>query len=139
LIGVLGGMGPLAAVDFLHKRIASAPAKRDQDHVPTLVWNVPQIPDRQKALAGTGPSPLPAMLEGIARLNAAGASRIVIPCNTAHIWFDDLQSASQAPIIHIADATITALPDDIGTVGLISYTRNAGFRDLSIALPGACD
>ena len=41
LIGVLGGMGPLATVDFLHKVVASTPATCDQDHVPLLVWNVP--------------------------------------------------------------------------------------------------
>jgi aspartate racemase len=124
LIGVLGGMGPLATVDFLQKLIASTPAQRDQDHVPTVVWNVPQIPDRQKALAGTGESPLPAMLHGIAQLNAAGASRIVIPCNTAHAWFDALAAASQAQLIHIVHASLDALQAPSGpsgaTVGLIA-------------------
>lgn len=109
LIGVLGGMGPLATLDFLQKLIASTPVQRDQNHVPTVVWNVPQIPDRQKALAGTGESPLPAMLHGIAQLNAAGATRIVIPCNTAHAWFDALSRASPAPIIHIVQASVDAL------------------------------
>ena len=83
LIGVLGGMGPLATVDFLHKLIVALPASRDQEHVPTVVWDVPQIPDRQRALAGSGESPLPAMLAGVAQLNAAGATRIVVPGNTA--------------------------------------------------------
>lgn len=109
LIGVLGGMGPLATVDFLHKVVTATPATTDQDHVPLLVWNVPQIPDRQKALANTGESPLPAMLDGIAKLNAAGATRIVIPCNTAHIWGEELAKASEAPLIHIVDATIAAI------------------------------
>lgn len=109
LIGVLGGMGPLATLDFLRKLIASTPAQRDQDHVPTVVWNVPQIPDRQRALAGTGESPLPALLHGIAQLNVAGATRIVIPCNTAHAWFDALAAASPAPLIHIIQASLDAL------------------------------
>jgi aspartate racemase len=109
LIGVLGGMGPAATLDLLQKILEQTPASRDQDHVPVLTWNVPQIPDRQKALAGTGESPVPAMLRGIAVLNAAGATRIAIPCNTAHCWYDDLQRSSEAPIIHIADATSEAL------------------------------
>jgi aspartate racemase len=109
LIGVLGGMGPAATLDLLQKILAETPAQRDQDHVPVVTWNVPQIPDRQKAFAGSGESPLPAMLKGIAALNAAGAQRIVIPCNTAHYWFDALQAASAAPIIHIADATVALL------------------------------
>lgn len=109
LVGVLGGMGPLATLDFLQKLLDAKIVQRDQDHVPTVTWNVPQIPDRQKALAGTGEDPLPAMLQGIERLNAAGATCIAIPCNTAHIWFDDLQKHSAAPILHIVDATIDAL------------------------------
>ena len=46
LIGVLGGMGPLATVDFMQKVIEATPAERDQDHVPLIVYSVPQIPDR---------------------------------------------------------------------------------------------
>jgi aspartate racemase len=48
------GMRPLATVDFQHKLVAATPAARDHDHVLLLVWNVPPIPDRQKALARTG-------------------------------------------------------------------------------------
>jgi aspartate racemase len=123
LIGVLGGMGPLATVDFLHKIVASTPAARDQDHVPLLVWSVPQIPDRQKALAGTGESPLPAMLYGVRRLNEGGATRIAIACNTAHLWSDALAGASAAPLIHIVDAAIAAVerqgqPD--GPIGIVA-------------------
>ncbi len=102
-------MGPLATLDFLNQLLAATPAKSDQEHVATVIWNVPQIPDRQRALAGTGESPLPAMLEGIARLNDAGATRIAIPCNTAHLWFGELALASRSPLIHIVDATIDAL------------------------------
>jgi aspartate racemase len=123
LIGILGGMGPLATVDLMRKIIEETDAARDQDHVPTVTWNVPQIPDRQHALKGSGESPLPAMLEGIDRLNAAGATRIAIACNTAHYWFDALAAASDAPIIHIADATLDVLNrsrPDHGTVGLIA-------------------
>ena len=117
LIGVLGGMGPLATLDFLQKLLAATPACSDQEHVPTVTWNVPQIPDRQSALAGRGESPLPAMLDGIARLNAVGATRIVITCNTAHQWFDELAAASPAPLIHIVDATLDRLAADPQSAG----------------------
>ena len=120
LLGVLGGMGPLATVDFLHKLIEEMPAASDQEHVPTIVWNVPQIPDRQQALAGTGISPLPAMCAGITRLVAAGATRIAIPCNTAHLWFDQLAAHSAVPIEHIVDATLHELGDAKNAVGLIA-------------------
>ena len=124
LIGVLGGMGPLATVDFLHKLVQEMPAASDQDHVPVLTWSVPQIPDRQKALAGTGESPLPAMLEGVYQLISAGATRIVIPCNTAHNWFDAIAEKCSVPLIHIVDATLSvmraAASGDSGPVGLIA-------------------
>ncbi|SMF53918.1 cysteate racemase [Pseudogulbenkiania subflava] len=146
LVGVLGGMGPLATVDFLHKLILATPAGRDQEHVPTVVWNVPQIPDRQHYLAGHGDSPLPAMLEGIERLNEAGATRIVIPCNTAHHWFDELAAASTAPLIHIVDATLDALERDAASecVGIIAtrgtlqsglYQQRLAARGISYVLP----
>lgn len=129
VLGVLGGMGPLATVDFLHKLIAATPAQRDQEHVPTLIWNVPQIPDRQHAIAGTGPSPLPALQEAVAQLNSAGATLLVIPCNTAHHWLAELQPTSHAPFLSIVDATLETLlrrkhSTPLQRVGLVA-TRGA--------------
>lgn len=125
LVGILGGMGPLATVDLMAKIIAHTPATRDQDHVPVVAWNVPQVPDRQRALAGDGPSPLAAMQEGVARLNDAGATCIAIACNTAHHWHDALQATSSAPILHIARITLEVLQREqhsgaVGPVGLIA-------------------
>lgn len=123
LIGVLGGMGPAATIDLLQKILQETVAEHDQDHVPVVCWNVPQIPDRQKALTGRGESPVVAMKKGVAALNAAGATRIVIPCNTAHYWFAELQLYSRAPFIHIADASVSCLPapsTDFHTVGILA-------------------
>ncbi|MCA6951489.1 cysteate racemase [Pectobacterium polaris] len=135
LIGVLGGMGPLATVDLLHKIIEETSASCDQDHVPVVAWNVPQIPDRQQALAGTGESPLPTLLRAIRQLNRLSVSHIVVPCNTAHHWFDALAEASDAPLLHIADATLHALTQAVEVktsprkIGLIAThgTLNAGW------------
>ncbi|WP_336852133.1 aspartate/glutamate racemase family protein [Pseudescherichia vulneris] len=121
LLGVLGGMGPLATVDFMAKLLAATPATRDQQQIPVVAWNVPQIADRQKALAGLGPSPLPQLLNGIEKLNAAGASHIAIPCNTAHHWYDALSRASDAPILHIVEATLERVAERAPTcVGVIA-------------------
>ncbi|MFP1983051.1 aspartate/glutamate racemase family protein [Lonsdalea quercina] len=142
LIGVLGGMGPLATADLVQKIIVSTPADRDQDHVPLVVWNVPQIPDRQKALAGTGPSPLPVLLKAIRALNQLPLSHIVIPCNTAHHWFDALAAASRAPLLHIADATLAAMREYVTVppevTGLIATqgTLRAGWYQQRLAATG---
>lgn len=142
LIGVLGGMGPLATADLVQKIIASTPAGRDQDHVPLVVWNVPQIPDRQQALAGTGPSPLPALLAAVHALNQLPIRHLVIPCNTAHHWFDELAAASRAPLLHIADATLAAMRHDVSVppevTGLIAThgTLRAGWYQQRLAAMG---
>ncbi|MDY1037676.1 aspartate/glutamate racemase family protein [Lelliottia sp. CFBP8978] len=141
LLGVLGGMGPLATLDFQRLLLASTPAQNDQQHLPTVVWNVPQIADRQKALAGAGPSPLPQLLHATEMLNRAGASHIAIPCNTAHHWYDALSAASDAPILHIVDATLAALKQEADRpqrVGIIATkgTLEAGWYQQKMAAEG---
>lgn len=131
-LGILGGMGPLATLDLQQKILSATRADRDQDHLPVVVWNVPQIADRQRALAGIGPSPLPQLLDAVKGLNQAGVSHIAVPCNTAHFWYDELQAASSAQILHIADITAQALIAQSirpTTVGLIATqgTLTAGW------------
>lgn len=109
LVGVLGGMGPLATLDFLHKVLAATPAQRDQDHVPMIVSSIPQVPDRTAAFRGEGESPVPALRACGERLAAAGVGLVVLPCNTAHLWFDVLQSALQLPMLHLADTALAEL------------------------------
>ena len=114
LIGVLGGMGPLATIDFMHKVLVATPAETDQEHVPVIVSSIPQVPDRTAAFRGDGVSPLAAMIASGRRLVRAGASLVVIPCNTAHLWFDDVQAALGLPMLHLVDA---ALADALASVG----------------------
>ena len=122
VVGVLGGMGPLATIDFMHKVLAATDAQRDQDHVPLIVASIPQVPDRGTAFRGEGPSPLPAMIEIGTRLRDAGAGLLVMPCNTAHVWFDALQAALGIPMLHLVDAAIDAATAELGentTLGLL--------------------
>ncbi len=114
IVGVLGGMGPLATIDFLHKVLDNTPAARDQDHVPVVVSSIPQIPDRVAAYRGEGESPLAAMVASGQRLVAAGAGLIVIPCNTAHLWFDPLQAALGLPMLHLVDTALDEACEQIG-------------------------
>ncbi len=141
VLGVLGGMGPLATVDFLHKLIEETPAARDEDHIPVIAWSVPQIPERPAAITGNGESPLPALLDGIRTLKQAGAVAIAIPCNTAHYWYDDMVRDGGLPIIHIADAALAELEARRitgKTIGLIATkgTLAAGFFQQRLAARG---
>lgn len=103
MLGVLGGMGPLATVDFMQKIIAMSHAHSDQEHIPMLVHNVPQIPDRSACILQGKEDPFPALLTGLKKLENAGATCIVIPCNTAHYWFEKLQKQIRVPMISILD------------------------------------
>ncbi len=141
LLGILGGMGPLAAADFLAKLVAETPATRDQEHIPYVAWGVPQIPERSTAILHHGESPLPQMLRGIAALKQAGASVVVIACNTAHYWHDDLVREGGLPILHIADAVCDMLGERgiaAGKVGLLGTdgTIKAGFFQQRFAARG---
>lgn len=120
VLGVLGGMGPLATVDFFTKLVQLTPAERDPDHIPVIISCEPQIPSRPAAYFDSvaNPSPLPALKVRRDRLVAAGARCIVIPCNTAHYWFDDLTADSPVPFIHIVQATAEEL-DRRGAQGAV--------------------
>jgi aspartate racemase len=110
MIGVLGGMGPAATLDFMAKLVRLTPAERDQDHLPFVVVSDPRVPDRvAPILQGRGESPLPAMQAGIRRLERAGAGCVAIPCHTAHAWYDELAAATSLPILHIVDAALAEL------------------------------
>lgn len=106
VVGVLGGMGPLATIDFMSKVLRATPAERDQQHVPMVVSSIPQVPDRTEAFRGEGDSPLAAMLASGRRLADAGAQLIVMPCNTAHLWFDELQRELGLPMLNLVEAAI---------------------------------
>ncbi|MBC7706604.1 MAG: aspartate/glutamate racemase family protein [Rhodoferax sp.] len=105
MIGVLGGMGPMATVDFFSKVIAATPATQDENHVPLLIQSDPRVPCRPHAILQGGKSPLPALLAGRGRLIAAGAIALAMPCNTAHFWFAELLEDCPVPFLSIVDAT----------------------------------
>lgn len=109
LIGVLGGMGPAATVDFYGKLIAATTAQSDQDHLPVLIHGIPQIPDRSNAFLNDGPSPQPMLMAFAQRLETAGAQVIVMPCNTAHLWHADVAASVSVPVLHIVDSVVTAI------------------------------
>jgi len=108
ILGVLGGMGPLAGAHFMTRLTLLTPAARDQDHIPAILWSDPRVPDRTEARFG-GPDPLPWLIRGLRGLEAAGSGAIAVPCNTAHGWFAAMQAETRLPILHIVDAAATEL------------------------------
>lgn len=104
VLGVLGGMGPMAGATFASRVVALTPAVRDQDHIPLVLCNDPRVPDRSSARLGQGADPLPAMVRGLRLLERAGATLVAIPCNTAHLWYEQLAAATSLPLLHIVES-----------------------------------
>jgi aspartate racemase len=105
-IGILGGMGPEATVYFFSLITRDTAAGRDQDHIPVIIYNWPQIPERTAALLGKGPSPVPLLRKGVRLLERAGADFIVIPCITAHAFLADFRTAIRIPILSLLDEAL---------------------------------
>ena len=125
MLGVLGGMGPLATVDFLTKLIENTPASCDQDHIETIVSSASRTPDRSSAIIGIGEDPYPHMKKALVGLERCGADFIAIPCNTAHYWHAALQQETKLPILHIVDAVVDEFESSgrsKGVVGLLATT-----------------
>ena len=131
VLGVLGGMGPLASAEFMRRLTLLTPAIRDQDHIPAVLWSDPRVPDRTAARLGAGADPLPTLLRGIHGLEAAGCGAIAIPCNTAHGWFESMQAATKLPILHIVDCAaeeLARLGVADGTIGVMATPGTLAMR-----------
>lgn len=122
VVGVIGGMGPDATVDFMARVLAHTPSAVDQDHVHMLVDHNPHVPSRQQAMAGTGEDPGPVLAQMAARLETGGADFIVMPCNTAHAWQDDIVAATTIPFVSIVEESVRAAREHVagGPVGLLT-------------------
>lgn len=123
ILGVVGGVGPSATVDFMDKIIRYTPASRDQDHIRMIVDHDPTIPDRTAYLLGEGTDPTASILAACKRLEAYGAGLIAIPCNTAHAFIEPIQRDLNIPIINMLLETAQYVENQHGrveTIGLLA-------------------
>ncbi len=109
IAGVLGGLGPEATVDFLAKLVAGTDADSDQDHVRLLIDHNPTVPNRHDAIAGRSPSVGPQLADMAAGLERGGADFLVMVCNTAHAYSDEIRRAVSIPFVSIVDVTVEAV------------------------------
>lgn len=109
VVGILGGMGPAATVDFYDKLVRASPAATDQEHLRVVIWADPTIPNRHAALLGNGEDPRPSLERGVDTLIGAGAEILVVPCNTVHAFLDDVTAGKNIEFISIIETTIDAV------------------------------
>jgi len=117
MIGILGGMGTQAGLDFCNKLAMLNRGKIDQEYPLFMLYNKSNIPGRPESIGVQTRtfSALPrkaknitkynkvlkSLLEGCRSLEKSGCKFIVIPCNTAHYWYDDLKKKINIPIINM--------------------------------------
>ncbi len=140
-VGVLGGMGPGASIDFMSKVVALTPAERDQEHIRMLVDHNPKVPDRRVANDDDRQSVEHVLAEMAERLQTAGADFLVVPCNTAHDFLHTAIKRSNIPFLHIVDETIAAVRQmfpDRSSVGLMAIDNclQAGMYQKAIGETG---
>ena len=150
-LGVLGGMGPQATVDFMAKLVEATPVDKEQDHLRVLVDSNAKVPDRNKAIAGTGPTPGPVLAAMAVGLQRSGADFIVMACNSAHAFEADIRDAVSVPFISmVEEAADACLRDHAGArrVGLLAapgciasglYQRALSQRGLEVLLLPAAE
>lgn len=107
-VGVLGGMGPAATVDFMDKLIKATGAEKEQDNLRLLVDCNPHVPDRNTA-AIEGIHPGPVIAEMAAGLERQGAQFVVMACNTAHAYEADIRAALTVPFVSLIAESAAAL------------------------------
>jgi aspartate racemase len=117
MIGILGGMGTQAGLDFCNKLATQYRGKIDQDYPLFFLYNKSNIPGRPESIGKTTGTlsnrfenlsskrkyekVLKSLIDGCKKLEKAKCKFIVIPCNTAHYWYDDLQKKIKIPIINM--------------------------------------
>ncbi len=128
-VGVLGGLGPEATLDFYAKVLALTPAARDQEHLHLIIDSNPKVPNRNEAVAGTGPSPGPMLAEMAVRLEGAGADFLVMACNAAHAFQGDIESAVSVPFVSIVEETVKATLERSPNMKRVGVLASSGCLD----------
>ncbi|WP_298580019.1 aspartate/glutamate racemase family protein [uncultured Olegusella sp.] len=106
ILGILGGVGPLATACFMEMIINKTHAQCDQDNIPMIIYNDPQIPDRTAYILGkSDTNPVPEMIKMARKLEKSGVDYIAIPCNTAHYFYEEIQRATALPVLNIMQLT----------------------------------
>ncbi|PRZ03800.1 aspartate racemase [Isoptericola sp. CG 20/1183] len=108
-VGVIGGVGPLATAYFLQRVVQLTAAERDQEHVDMVVLNHATVPDRTDFVVGRSTlDPGPVLARDARRLERFGVSFLVMPCNTAHYFTQQVLDAITVPFVSIVDVTVAA-------------------------------
>jgi aspartate racemase len=148
-IGIIGGMGPQATCDLAAKIIALTGADSDQENIPLKIDINTRIPDRTAAILAGGADPRPELIKSAKFLESGGADFLIMACNTAHYFVQDIQRAVKIPIVSMIEETAkeakkrglkkVALLATDGTVKSGIYAREFAKRGVEMIVPAEND
>lgn len=148
VLGILGGLGPMATVYFYQLVTSHTKAQRDQDHIDMVISSKSTTPDRTAFILGESKDDPFAVMSGEAsRLVDFGAQVMAIPCNTAHYFYDDLAAALPVPVLNMVELTVgkvmasgcekVGILATDGTISTNTYQRVCEAKGLACQVPGA--
>jgi aspartate racemase len=140
ILGVIGGLGPLATSYFMELVTNMTDSKTDQHHLEMIIHSAPFIPDRTAYILGESQNdPCPEMIRIGRNLALQKVSRIAIPCITAHYFLERLEEGIPVPLINGVRETVRHLKENgITRVGIMatSGTIRAGIFRRELELQG---
>lgn len=136
MIGIIGGMGPEATINF-QIQLLSAMQKhlkvsRDQDYYRVLIDNNSQIPDRHKAFFENGKSPVSYLKKSLKLLEQARVSIVAMPCNAAHVYYEEIQQCTKTPILNMIKETVNTINISYGGIRKIGLLSTLGVGRLKL-------
>ena len=137
--GIIGGMGPMATADLFVKIINHTKAAGDAEHMRVLIDSNVNVPDRTKAILHGGVSPLTELLHSANGLVLMGADFLIMPCNTAHYFYEELQAGVAVPVLNMVSETVRVVwKAGVKKAGLLATdgTLQAGIYDAAFARAG---
>lgn len=114
LLGILGGMGTISTHHFINELIElQKDAACDQDYIDYVLYNYSSVPDRTDHILGKSDlNPTPYLVNGIKKLSLLNPELIVVPCNTAHYYYDFMQAATNIPVLNMVKETVDEIADN---------------------------
>lgn len=125
-VGVMGGLGPMATVYFYDMIVRLTDANCDQDHIDMVITNRATTPDRTDFIIGNSEkSPVDVLIKDAKKLENFGCSFLVITCNTAHYFFNEISNSVSIPTLNIIEETVKhAYEKEYKKLGILATTGN---------------
>jgi aspartate racemase len=146
MLGIVGGMGPLAGIELQRRIVENTPALSDSDHIKMVCFTNPQIKDRTKSLE-RGEDFAEEIIRSLNSLEIFNVSLGLIACNTAHAQFEKISSNVKFPLINIINETVAYLEMEYrnsekigllatnGTIESKVYEKALNRRGFSVVIP----